>query len=305
MDPSMRIGIIGQQTFLADHRSMIDSIGTSRPDLAADVIEIEWPACWNADTGYPEDFIKGIDAVLISVPPEYLFQVTQHALRSGLHAYISWSPSLSIPEIEALSCLAEEAGAELGIDLSIGFHPVFECLPETRAASIVSIRHHLENTDPGYFLRATEEAIEISYHFSASGEIRRIDAQMVRGASSIPEVLLAGIRFQNNTYAHIYISTSASTHEYTIQASGTGFNLEVDMNNGILRKARDTERLYPEENADSASAFEVTTLPPIDLHSIALTAFIEAIATGKPAPASILDGLQTRRIIEKLRHCLR
>ena len=297
----MRPGIIGQEGFIDSRRAMLSAIKKSAPAQLSDVKVLSWPSGGHPLPERIEAFFQDIDLLMLAVPPEHMYSVTEQALRSGLHVYMNWSTVFSLSELEALACLAEEAGAELGVDLPLFFHPVFDVLPAKRANAILSIQHHIDPDDARSFQHALDEAIEMCYHFANTGDVRRIDAHMVKGMGFVQEHLLAGIRFQNSCYAHIQVSRAKKSTHYTLHASGSGFNIEVDLNKGILIQQSTAEQ----ENANTLSAFEAVSLNADNLEERALKAFIEALHSGKPAPTSILDGLHTRRITEKLRTCLR
>ena len=304
----MQIGIVGSKEFVVSRGDMLEAISVQKENLITETKALHWPYDATTEPAWFQEGLASIsylDAVLISVPSAFMYTVTQFCLRAGLHVYLDWNSSVSISEYEKLARLSEEAGTELGIDLPLRFHPLFNTVPAKRAASIFRIQRTFSTPSTLLFQQAIDQAFELCYHYSLTSELQRIDAQLVRSTSSIPNALLASLRFQNGTYAHVYISQASPIESYVLQASGTGFNIEVDMLHTVLRQAHPLQRENTEENALSPGAFEVTPLPQHNLHEVALKAFVEAIAVGKPAPASILDGLQTKRIIEKLRKCLR
>ena len=303
----MRIGILGHKEFIVSRRDMLSSIASSRIEIATDIEEIDWG---EADiTGewlnQKPEALEKLDVLLISVPAAYMYSVTEQALRNGLHAYLHWNTSISISEYQKLAELAEEAGSELGIDLPLKYHPLFSRLSSRRSNSVLSIQKALASPSTHAFQKAIEQSLELCYHYANKSEVQRIDAQVVRSKPPIPDTLLAGIRFQNGTYIHIHIYQPSPKPVHTVHASGIGFNIEVDLEQGTLKQTQQTEEEKDQENGYFQTAFEVSSLPIVNLDEAALKAFIIAIAEEQPAPVSIFDGLQTKRIIEKLRKCLR
>lgn len=303
----MRIGILGHKEFVVSRRDMLSSIASSGINIADVVEEIDWgePAIIDEWLNQKPEVLEKLDVLLISVPAAYMYTVTEQVLRNGLHAYLHWNTSISISEYQKLAELAEEAGSELGIDLPLKYHPLFNRLPSRRSTSVLSIQKALATPSTHAFQKAIEQSLELCYHYANKSEVQRIDAQVVRSKPPIPDTLLASIRFQNGTYIHIHIHQPASKSVHTVHASGTGFSIEVDLEQGTLKQTQQTEEEQDQENGYIQTAFEVSSLPTVSLDEAALKAFIIAIAEEQPAPVSIFDGLQTKRIIEKLRKCLR
>ena len=302
----MQIGLIGQKEFVVSRRDMLSDLTNAGKLPIVQIRDIPWSSSGN------EEWLKGnsllfeqLDVVLVAVPAAFLFEVTSRVLKAGLHTYLNWNTAISISEYERLAGLAEEAGAELGIDLPYLFHPIFRTLPAHRSASILSIQQIFDTPSASRFQKAIEQAIELCYHYSNTGEVQRIDAQSVKSISLMPDSLLASIRFQNGTYAHVHLSQIGPSPVYNIQASGHGFNIHVDMDQGILRQTHVEHNEENLQNGYKQPAFEVSPIAKTNLHERALEAFLESISKNTLPPVSILDGLQIKRIIEKLRKCLR
>ena len=303
----MNIGILGPKEFVVSRRDMLSSISASGSTHVRQVEEMDW-----GSSGTVEDWLNQhpqaldqLDVLLISVPAAYMYTVTEQVLRNGLHTYLHWNTSISISEYQKLAGLAEEAGSELGIDLPLRYHPFFSRIPSRRSASVLSIQHALTSPSTHAFQRAIEQSLELCYQYANRSEVQRIDAQVVRSTPPTPDTLLASIRFQNGTFVHLHIYQPAQKPSHTIFASGTGFSIEVDLEQGTMKQVQRSAEEHPQENGYQQSAFEVSTLPSVSLDEAALSAFITAVAEERPAPVSIFDGLQTKRIIEKLRKCLR
>lgn len=303
----MNIGILGHKEFVVSRRDMLSSISESGKHQVSHVEEIDWstPATIDQWLFKGPSVLEDMDVLLVSVPAAYMYTVTEQALRSGLHAYLHWNTSISTSEYKKLAGLAEEAGSELGVDLPLRYHPLFDTIPARRSASVLSIQRSLINPSTQNFQRAIEQSLELCYQYANQSEVQRIDAQVVRSRPPVPDALLASIRFQNGTFAHIHIHQPAPRPEHRLYASGTGFSIEVDLEQDTLKQIQLIEEDQEVENGYTQAAFEVSPLPAISLDEAALNAFITAIAEDRPAPVSIFDGLQTKRIIEKLRKCLR
>ena len=303
----MNIGILGHKEFVVSRRDMLSSISSTGSNYITHIEEVDWNALSSSDQWLTRGLkaLENMDVLLISVPAAYMYAATEQALRRGIHTYLHWNTSISISEYRKLAGLAEEAGSELGIDLPLRYHPFFDRIPTRRSASILSIQRALINSSTQHFQRAIEQSLELCYQYANRSEVQRIDAQVVRSKPPVPDALLASIRFQNGTFAHIHIYQPAPKPVHTLFASGTGFSVEVDLQQGTLKQSQQSEEDYVVENGYMPSAFEVSPLPAYSLDEAALKAFISAIAEDRPAPVSIFDGLQTKRIIEKLRKCLR
>lgn len=245
--------------------------------------------------------LAGVQVVFIGISPAFSFQVAQRALRRGIHVFLEWPAMPSLVECEELAHLAEEAGVEVGVSRPGRFHPLFDHLNEGLHASLMTIRHDMSGTDPILFKHGLDDAIDLCCCFTGTCDIRRVEAQILRGSSARPEVLLAGLRFQNGAYAQVQIRQWVPASTYVAFAAGPGFQIEANLqeNTGYVRQSDS------DENAAAGVAFETLQWSAFNPIQKETTAFLKALDRGLPAPVSLIDGYQTLRLVEAIRKNLR
>jgi predicted dehydrogenase len=234
-----------------------------------------------------EALLREVDAVLISVPTSMHYQVAQAAARRGVHLFVEWPPTTSLRECEAVVRLAEEAGIEAGLSRPLRFHPVFSRLPPSWQARLVLVRQALSREAPDW-QRHLADALDLCCALVRSYGVQRIEAEAVRPDATLPEAVAFGIRFHNGAYAQVQLRHHEAWAGGTCYIGGAGFQGEADLP-GEPPQAAPSE---PASTADSLLAAETR-------------AFIEAVAARRAVPVSMLDGLHTMRLVERLMKHLR
>ncbi len=245
--------------------------------------------------------LAGVQVVFIGISPAFSFQVAQRALRAGVHVFMEWQAMPSLTECEEMGQLAEEAGVEVGVSRPGRFHPLFDRLNDGLHASLMTIHHDLPGADPILFKQSLDDAVDLCCCFTGTCDIRRVEAQILRGSSARPEVLLAGLRFQNGAYAQVQIRQQVPASAYVTFVAGPGFQIEANLqeNTGYVRQSDS------DENAAAGVAFETLKWPAFNPIQKETTAFLKALDRGLPAPVSLIDGYRTLRLVEAIRKNLR
>lgn len=296
----MTIALIADNQF-ADVRQSF--LGQYCKETGAHLAFLSWP-----EGGLLEEVLSKVDILLVDVEvvfigisPAYSFQVAQRALRAGVHVFMEWSAMPSMGECEEMAQLAEEAGVEVGVSRPSRFHPLFDRWQEDRHASLMKISHDMSKADPTGFKQSLDDAVDLCCCFSGTSDIRKVEAQILRGPLAQPEVLLAGLRFHNGAYAQIQIRQRVPEDSYIAFVAGSGFQIEVNFleNIGYLRQSD------LDENAAAGIAFEPLKWPVMSLIEIETSAFLDALNKGVPAPVSLIDGYNTLRLVEGIRKNLR
>lgn len=197
--------------------------------------------------------------------------------RRGMHLFLEWPPASSVAECRALAELSEEAGVEIGVSRPLRFQTLPRPDLEDAHLSVVSIEQSFDVRTRGGWKRALEDAVDLALLFGRNASPRRIDAAVARSGDRVPLSTTAGIRFHNGTYAHLTIRHRPEFEpQMHIHLAGNGFALDLDASaagpEGVRRETR---------------------------------AFVESIAANRPPPVSVLDALQTIRLVEKLMERLR
>lgn len=288
-DDAVRVGIVGQGVRAAARRAVLEAM----PGVAVvgQLEEVAGYAAVMAGRGRLNDdleaLLQGVDAVLIAVPTSMHYQVAQAAARRGVHLFVEWPPTTSLRECEAVVRLAEEAGIEAGLSRPLRFHPVFSRLPPSWQARLVLVRQALSGATPDWH-RPLADALDLCCALVRSYGVQRIEAEAVRRDAGLPEAVAFGIRFHNGAYAQVQLRRDEVQAGGTCYIGGSGFQGEADLPGGPPEGA-------PPEPAPAAGS----------LLAAETRAFIEALAARRAAPVSMLDGLHTMRLLERLMKHLR
>ncbi len=299
----MRIGIFGQEAFVHSIQHVINAIRTKHALLISEVLVFVWPddaECRDQAMDDVVDMAASLDTVFLSAPSVYLYPLASRIVRNGVHVFLDWRSGSSIKEYEELARLAEEAQVDVGLSRPLRSHPFFDALPAARPASTFLVQRDLCGRSAIRFQHALEEAVDLCCYYAHNVDVRRLDAQVVRDGRVQPHTLLASLRFQNGTYVHIQLREGVPVPRHSLQAAGPGFREDVELAESLAQRPPSGKGEFP---GNKASITRLSTR--VDLQTLEIQAFLDAIHNGAPAPSSIISGLQTRRLIEKLRKSLR
>lgn len=266
----MHVATIGSDPLLAARRQLL-----ARMDGIDLVDEID-----HRNPGALED----VHILFVGVPRADRFQIASQAARSGTHIFLEWPPATSIRECSALVRLAEEGGLECGVSRPFRFCPLLSSVGDDWRANVVSLTLHgdIHALEDGAsqiaYPRLTHvmaDAVDLSCALVGSSSVRRVDAEVARDESLQPDATLFSLRFHSGAYAQVFIRLNGTTARPTIYASGNGVHLEGT----------------------------VTALDEALRHET--SAFVTAVAEGRPVPVTALDALHTMRIVERLQGLLR
>jgi len=221
------------------------------------------------------DDADGADVLCLAAPAEARFQLAEEALKRGLHLFLSWPPTASLTEAEALVRLGEEAGVEIGVSRPLRFHP--RIASWSKRAQLVHLTQVVEGSaEPPPWSHWVADGVDLCCALAHSHSVQRIDAEAVRGDVPWPTALAAGLRFHSGTYAQLLIRRAAADRQHRVYL-GRGSQVQhID-----LSRAR----------AAAASA--------------EAQAFMDALRTDQPPPVSMLEAFHTLRLVERLMTRLR
>lgn len=244
-----------------------------------------------------DDLLAGLDVLFVAVPTAEHYAVAEAATKQGVHVFLSWPPATSVRECEAMVRLAEEAGVEVGVSRPLRFHGALSVLPASWRAELIGLQFDRTEAGPG-LNRCLADAVDLCCTLAGSSNVQRIDAEAVRSGRAWPEALACGLRFHNGTYAQVVLRQGARTAREQLYAAGAGVELEADLAGGAayVRQCR-------EGGVDGA--FEPVPLPPASLLAVETRAFLQAVAARRTVPVSVLDGLHTMRLVERIMGKLR
>ena len=230
-------------------------------------------------------FLEQIDAAFVTVPTAEHFRIAEAATKRGVHVFLEWPPATSIRECQAMIGLSEEARVEVGVSRPLRFHPVFEEIPAAGRASLMVLRREVPAAGEAVWPRWLADAIDLCCALAQSSSVQRIDAEAVRSTAAWPDAVAFALRFHSGAYAQVSIRRTSGPARSVFYAAGGSFAVEADV----------------EENDVEPAAYESAALPL----ARETQAFLHALVGHRPVPVSILDGLHTMRLAERLMEKLR
>ncbi|MFQ5571377.1 MAG: Gfo/Idh/MocA family protein [Rhodothermales bacterium] len=286
----MNVGIIGAGRHAGARRRAVEVLpdvtlkGVLHPLPEAATLPAVDPG---AAVATPYDpLLEKVDAIFVTVPTAEHFRIAEAATKRGVHVFLEWPPATSVRECQAIIGLSEEAGVEVGVSRPLRFHTVFEALPEPWRASLLVLHWEVPDDQDVAWPRWLADAVDLCCALAQSSSVQRIDAEAVR-RGAWPEAVAFGLRFHSGTYAQISIRRKAGPMVRSLYAAGAGFEVDLDL----------------AETAGSLGGIDRNGKPsPITAET---KAFLQAIAGQHPVPVSILDGLHTMRLVERLMEKLR
>ncbi len=239
-------------------------------------------------------FLDQTEAVFITVPTGAHFRMAEAAAKRGAHAFLEWPPATSIRECEAMLHLAEEAGVEVGVSRPLRFHPLFAALPSGWQPSVIALTVRVGEADPRPWPHRLADAVDLCAALARSGSAQRIDAEAVRGVGARPEAVAFTLRFHNGALAQVCLGRFPLDHRATVYVAGGDLHHTFDLREAAGEGA---------ENAGTSGALESpASLSP---EAMETDAFLTALAEQRPPPVTLLDGLHTMRLVERLMERLR
>lgn len=288
----MRVGVIGRGR-QAEQRSR------AVQGLRGITLVDPWEANPEEEPADLYPFLEGLDVVFVTVPAAEHFQVAEVATKRGVHVFLEWPPATSTRECASIVHLAEEAGVEVGLSRPLRFHPVFSALPEGWRPDLVLV--HQEVAPGGAWQRHLADAVDLCCAFAGSSSVQRIDAEAARSGPAWPDALAFGIRFHNGVYVQGSLRRTDGAPSGELYAAGPGLQVAADLAGTEVRRRRTDGG----ENAVRPTAFAEGDPGAADPLRAETAAFLEAAAEGRPVPVSVLDGLHTMRLLEKMMRKLR
>jgi len=213
-----------------------------------------------------------------------------------VHVYLEWAPATSLRECKALVRLAEEAGVEIGVSRPLRFHAFWNTLPADFHATLIS----LSGGFTGTLLDQLADSLDLCASLSGSTSVQRIEAEAVRGEGARTTAVAFSLRFHNGAYAQVNFGQRSPEYATHLYLAGGDVHLDVDLGEPIL-----TEPSISRENAGTPLALETTPVEVSSPISLETRGFVEAILSERTPPVTVLDGLHTMRLIERVMERLR
>ena len=235
--------------------------------------------------------LGGFDAVFVALPPEQQREAVAEALRQGTPLFLEWPPAQALADAQALVELAQEAGAEVGVSRPLRFHPAVALLRTATRPSLILLRSSVpeEPADPAVWRHHLADVVDLCCALARSSSARRVDAETVRSEGRWPRTLAFSIRFHNATFAQVNLRRGGDRPDDALHVGGPGYEVEADLAGRHVHAygLPETPGLADRDDAPDLLAAETA-------------AFLDAIRDRRPAPVSLLDGLHTLRLVERV-----
>jgi len=283
----MNVTIIGS----GQHADVRRHVVEARSDAARLVQHARVPDLAEQDpaAALPDALFDDTDVAFVTVPTASHYYVAQAAARHGVHLFLEWPPATSIRECESIVQLAEEAGVEVGISRPLRFHPLLDALGDQRVHLIV-LRQEVDTNTPAFWPPRCADALDLCCALARSHSIQRIDVEAVPRHAAWPEAIAFALRFHSGTYAQVSLYRRQQPGDDLLYVAGADFQLE---------SALDGTDLHGRPALDGAAT---DAPPPVEQET---TAFLDALVAGQIPPVTVLDGLHTMRLVERLMEQLR
>lgn len=244
------------------------------------------PADLFAAADLPEAALERADVAFITAPTADHFQLAKAATKRGTHVFLEWPPATSIKECESIVRWAEEASVEVGVSRPLRFHPIFDALPDESRATLIVLRQEVDPNTPAFWPPRCADALDLCCALARSHSMQRIDAEAVPHHAAWPEAIAFGLRFHNGTYAQVSLYRSQRPTDDRLYVAGPDFQLEADWS---------SQEVYGRSTSSAESS----------LIEQETQRFLQALKDDTLPPVSVLDGLHTMRLVERLMEQLR
>ena len=285
---SLNVSIIGSGQHAAARRRVVERWPGAV--LVDQIARLPHPAEDDPASVLTDDLLRRTDVAFVTVPTASHYRVAEAATKQGVHLFLEWPPATSIRECDSIVQLAEEAGVEVGISRPLRFHPIFEALPDEQPVRLVILRQEVDAGTPAFWPPRCADALDLCCALAQSHSVQRIDAEAVPRHAAWPEAVAFALRFHSGTYAQVSLYRRQRPGNNLLYVTGADFQLESDLD-GTTLHGRPAPGVPP---TDAPSAVERET-----------EAFLRAIAADAIPPVTVLDGLHTMRLVERLMEQLR
>lgn len=297
----MTVGIVGREAHAAERIAVVQGRAEARlvrrPAEAVDLFaaaQEEHPAHKTLKAFFDE-----VEVAFIAVPTAARFQVAEAAMRQGAHVFLEWPPATSIREGEMLLELAEEAGVEIGVSRPLRFHPAFEAFSGDVRRSLILVQQVLPRVQRTDWTARLAETVDLCCALAQSSSVQRVDAEAAHESGARLEAAAFGLRFHNGAYAQVSLrqQVDGEVEEAALYVAGTDFQLKGSLEEGALYVRQRGEPVALPEQAKPGGLKRALRRET--------EAFLDAVVGDQPAPVSVLDGLHTMRLVERLMQKLR
>lgn len=242
-----------------------------------------------------------VDGVVVSTPPSSHFEISRMVLAAGKPLLLEKPMTGTLAEASSLAELDANAAQPLMLAQALRWNPVIlkvrELLPRLGRIHMVRLAQRLAPTQLAW-QRSVEETVGGSVlltgvhifdltRFLTGAEFATIDSRQAQVMNPVVEDLfLARAELTDGCWVSLEVSKYTQSRACWLEIVGEEGQIQADYLEGgiVLRRGR-------EEEVFAVSA-TVPTLPPL------LADWLAAVGSGSPPPVTVLDGLETLRVVE-------
>lgn len=288
---ALRVGLIGQE---AERRGWREA-AASVPEVVLLPSQIALPAV--LDAAAEADLaavMQQVDAIGVAGPTAQHYRIAEIATQWGVHVYLGWPPATSVRECAAIGRLAEEASVEVGVHLTGRQHPILTRLPRDSRPRLITLHQTVPTGTAWRWQADLAHTVDLCSALARSHSVQRIDAEAVRGTGGQPVALAFSLRYHNGIFAQVSLR-QGRTADSRLYVAGPQFQWVSTLLGDEIITLTPHRKEYEVSQLQRASPTQQQ----------GFLGFLQAVSEKRSVPVSILDGLNTMRLLERLQARLR
>lgn len=254
-----------------------------------------------------------IDAIVVATPPSTHYALAREALQAGKHCWVEKPLAMNVAQASELVSLAESEKKVLFVDETFLYDPLVRTARAwIREGRLGELRHlSFERLGMGRVRRDSDVWWNSAPHdlsilrYLAPAKVEQIRVERFAYLQpGIADMCVGTIRLERGVSAHIYLSWLSPVRSASVVVVGSDAMLRYEGRfNQRQLTLYDYEvdgRAHPAANVVPVNRFEPSeqiTGGPEQPLALAVSAFVEAIAAGVPAPS---DGAHSLAVVELL-----
>jgi predicted dehydrogenase len=258
----------------------------------------------------PEALIadRGIDGVILALPPHRHADAALAVLRAGKHLLVEKPMALDVAGGEAIVAAARAAGVVAMTGHLLRFHPAFEAMEAlVKAGGLGRLRYiHTTRIGLGKFFQQTDALWDIAPHdlsllLAITGE--RPSSVHLEGAAmltELPDFAHLHLTFPSGIRSHSFISRLSPKRDRRFTVIGEqGMAVYDDLEPWDRKLAIYRHRILNEAGAIRVEGVEPDYVPLTEVMPLEAEQrhFLDCIATGAVPKASVAEGLDVLRVL--------
>ncbi|MBI5325767.1 MAG: Gfo/Idh/MocA family oxidoreductase [Ignavibacteriae bacterium] len=264
-----------------------------------------------------DDAIQSSDAVTISAPTTFHYEIAEKCIESGVHCLIEKPITSTYDEAKKLIAQAKNKNLVIQVGHVERFNPALLAIKNYQLNPMFIEAHRLSQFKP----RAIDVSVilDLMIHdidimlWLVKSKVEKIDANGVAVLTDTPDIANARIKFENGAVANLTASRISANPMRKLRMFQSNAYISIDFGNQdveVFRLLEENEsaggNAIPANMLGTLEAglknkkivFEKPVVPEINAIAEEQKAFIEAIINGLPAAVSAEEAAEALRIAE-------